>query len=91
MKCTQGDTYNKDCNVCTCEEFGIYVCSQKACYDGPQLPNTIALAESTSYSVADICNSYDARMKVSLFDPPTKREIPFVIVTFLIFVELPHV
>jgi hypothetical protein len=39
--CTKGQTYQKDCNTCHCQEdIGKFVCTLRACYDGPQFPDT---------------------------------------------------
>lgn len=38
--CVQGHSYEIDCNTCTCQENKIYVCTQRACYNGPQFADT---------------------------------------------------
>lgn len=39
-RCTQGHSYNDDCNSCTCGNAGIYVCTRRTCYNGPQFPDS---------------------------------------------------
>ncbi|CRK97498.1 CLUMA_CG010887, isoform A [Clunio marinus] len=43
-KCTQGHSYEQDCNTCTCTETGIYQCTLRACIspDEPRFPDTVA-------------------------------------------------
>lgn len=39
--CTQGQSYEEDCNTCTCTDTGKFICTRRACYHGPQFPDTV--------------------------------------------------
>lgn len=43
-KCVEGHSYEVDCNTCTCTPTGIYVCTRRQCYEGPQFPDTVTQA-----------------------------------------------
>jgi hypothetical protein len=62
-KCKQGDSYQEDCNTCTCNELGLFVCTRRACYDGPQFPDTAPLTEAPRHR-------RDANETTGKYDPP---------------------
>lgn len=39
--CSAGQSYEEDCNTCTCTDSGRFACTLRACYHGPQFPDTV--------------------------------------------------
>lgn len=73
-KCKEGETFEKECNTCTCTSAGKFVCTLKACYDGPQFPDTEPLSttvepaeEHTEISETNgqVCTPNETKMQVS--------------------------
>ena len=66
-KCKQGDAYEHDCNTCTCNELGLYVCTRRACYDGPQFPDTASISEPSR-------KRREIEESTGKYDPPRKTD-----------------
>ena len=52
--CKEGDSYNEDCNTCTCTSTGVYACTRRACYHGPQFPDTPTKAPKSKRDVNEV-------------------------------------
>jgi hypothetical protein len=65
-KCKQGETYEKDCNTCHCTDAGVEVCTERACYNGPQFPDT-AVEDHTEIPETNgqVCTPNETKMQVS--------------------------
>lgn len=59
-ECTPGHQYQQDCNTCTCTPKGIYICTLRACYDGPIYPDTVPAP--TPAKSSDECTQGDTKM-----------------------------